>query len=515
MANHVVKIRLRTKGFARKGIDSLGYEFGSDSFLESRFRYANVIYNEMVGWINEQEEKRSSSESYKVVAQMMKVKSALEDKLKEEGISEERTKEIKAVIKAIDKKSKDWWVAVNEEYGLNFGKFINPAKKYGRVSELYQQHLAEKRYMSEVGTIAVANAVSGYLKRKKNGTGDRKLRFKNLRDLRSIGYIKSGFKLLPTGLVLTKDRKSKVYFPFEFRSTDEQRLLYAMEREKLALVNITRTERRSGGYVYYANLVFSGTPYNVRTVGKRGVQVGLDFGVSKVVAYASDGTMKTFELSVGSEYADKLAQLYRELEWKRRLANPQNYEADGTIKKGASNWVYSKAYQRKRTELNALSRKITEVRKHKLLGIVREIMSMGDSFYVESLDYVKMQKKKELEQRKDGTGYKSRANYGSQMFYASPAMLLKLLSQKLEYQGITLNRVSTYDSKLSQINHETGEYKKYDLKEKFRKIRGIEVNRRLYTAYLLSFFNGDMTFSNAPKGSFELMLKSNKVIQGF
>lgn len=515
MANHVVKLRLRTKGFSRKGIDSLGYEFGSDDFLDSRFRYANRIYNEMVSWINEQEEARVKSESYKAVANMMRIKSALEEKAKEDGLSKDRIKEIKSVIKAIDKKSKDWWIAVNTEFGLNFGKFVNPAKNYGRVSDLYQQHLSEKRYLSEVGTNAVANVVSGYLKRKKNGGGDNKLKFKKLRDLHTIGYRKTGFKLLPTGLVLNKDRKSKVYFPFEFRSTDEQRLLYALEREKLALFTISRTERKSGGYVYHVNLVFSGTPYNVRTVGKENVQVGLDFGVSKVVAYASDGEMKTFELSVGNEYADKLSQLQRELEWKRRIGNPDNYNEDGTIKKGATNWVYSKAYERKRAELTALNRKIVEVRKHKMLGIVREIMSMGDSFYVESLDYAKMQKRKDLEQKEDGSGYKSRANYGSQLLYASPAMLRELLAQKLGYLGIDLNKVSTYDSKLSQINHETGVYKKHDLSEKYRKVKGIEVNRRLYTAYLLSFFDGDMTFSNAPKGSFEKMLEMNKVIKDF
>lgn len=515
MANHVVRLRLRTKGFARKGIDSLGYEFGSDDFLESRFRYANRIYNEMVSLINEQEEARTNSESYKSVAKMMRVKSALEEELKREDLSKDRIKEIKSVIKAIDKKSKDWWIAVNKEFGLNFGKFVNPSKNYGRVSELYQQHLAEERYTSEVGTEAIANAVSGYMRRKSNGTGDRRLRFKKLRDLRTIGYRKSGFKLLPTGLVLSKNRRSRVYFPFEFRSTDEQRLLYAMEREKLALFTISRTERKSGGYVYHANLVFSGVPYNVRSVGKTGVQVGLDFGVSKVVAYASDGECKTFELSVGNEYAEKLADLNRSLERKRRMGNPQNYNEDGTIKEGRLQWNYSKAYKRKRAELNALNRKIVEIRKHKLLGIVREIMAMGDSFYVESLDYAKMQAKKKLEQKADGSGYKSRANYGSQLLYASPAMLRTLLKQKLGYEGIELNRVSTYDSKLSQINHETGVYKKHDLSEKFRKVRGKDVNRRLYTAYLLSFFDGDMTFSNAPSGSFELMLRANDAIGAF
>lgn len=516
MANHVVRLRLQTKGFARKGIRPHDkFEFGDADFLASRFKFANQLYNQTVAYINEQEEKRVNSPEYNSVGSMMKVKSALENKLKSEDLTKDRIKEIKSVIKAIDKKAVDWWVEVNEKFGLNFGKFVNPAKKMGIVSELYQKHLAEKRYGSEVGTYAVSDVVLGYRKRKANGKGDKRMRFRKLRDMSSIRYHKTGFKLLPQGIVIKKDRTRAVYYPFAFRSTDEERLLYALEREKLAQFSISRVEKKNGQFNYYVNLVFSGTPYNYRTVGKENVQVGLDFGVSKVVAYASNGQMKTFELTVGKEYAEKLAQLMRELEHKRRVGNPDNYNEDGTIKSGKLTWYESKAYRLKRAELRSLNRKITEARKHHLLGIVRDIMSMGDSFYLESLDYSKMQEKKELEQRADGTGYKSRANYGSQLLYASPAMLRELLEQKLGYQDIELHRVSTYDSKLSQINHTTGVYKKHDLSEKFRKIKGVNVNRRLYTSYLLSFFNGDYTFSNEPKGAFEVMLEANKVIQDF
>ena len=67
-------------------------------------------------------------------------------------------------------------------------------------------------------------------------------------------------------------------FPFIFRSTDEERYLYALEREKVALVQITRRTTASGKRLYYANIIFSGTPYNYTTIGKPNTQVGIDVG---------------------------------------------------------------------------------------------------------------------------------------------------------------------------------------------------------------------------------------------
>lgn len=516
MANHVVRLRLRTSGFARKGIiNPTKYEFGSDDFIISRFKYANRLYNEMVSWINENEELRVSSEEYKTLAKVMRLRSVLKEKLKEGNLSKEEVNKIKSIIKTIDSKSKDWWIELNTKFNLNFGKFVNPKEKYGRVSSLYQEFLKENKIPSEVATASIGNAISAYQKRKSNGTSDRTLKYKKLRDLSSIQYRKVGFKLLDTGLILSKDRKSRVYFPFEFRSTDEQRLLYAMEFEKLALVTITRRERKNGTYVFHANLVFSGTPYNVSYLGPDGVQVGIDMGVSKVVAYASNGVVKTFELSVGKEYADKLSSLQRRLEWKRRLGNPDNYNEDGTIKTGKLTWDYSKQYKKLRSELKNLNRYISDVRKNKLNDITREILSMGDSFYVESLDYASMQKRKDLEKRIDGSGYKSRANYGSSLLYASPSMLRTKLEEKLGYHGKELVKVSTYDSKLSQINHLTGVYKRYDLSKKYRKVGGININRRLYTAYLLSQYSGDITFSDVSSKSFDCMLEANKIVSDF
>ena len=51
MSNHVVSIRINAKGY--------------EDFLDSRFRYANRLYNKMVQYINDQEHNRVNSDEYK------------------------------------------------------------------------------------------------------------------------------------------------------------------------------------------------------------------------------------------------------------------------------------------------------------------------------------------------------------------------------------------------------------------------------------------------------------------
>lgn len=500
MANHVVSIR----------IDAKGYE----DFLDSRFRYANMLYNKMVEYINTQESNRVNSDEYKRLKTETIAVNELEKSLTD-ITDKELKKQVKQEIKVRSAALKADWIELNKSYNLLFGKFVNPAKNYGPVSELYQELVKSKKLPSEVATAAIRNAAGAYIKRKKNGNGNLTLKFKPLRDLHSIEFRTAGFKLFDDAIQINKNSKVSVKFPFVFRSTDEQRYLYAREREKVALVQIIKRVTGTGKRLYYANIVFSGIPYNYATIGPLNVQVGIDVGVSKLTAYASNGNMKTFELSIGQEYKKKLARMNQELEWKRRIGNPQNYNDDGTIKAGVLTWNYSKAYLRLRDKFKELNYTITQKRKHHINHIVKELMSMGDSFYVENLDFSKMQEKKPLEEKADGSGYKSRKNYGESLLFASPSMVLATLSEKLAYQDIQLIKLSTFDTKLAQINHLTGEYTKVSLAEKYRTIDGIHINRRLYTAFLLSQFDGDLTFKNVTKKAFIKMLPANDLIKDF
>lgn len=111
----------------------------------------------------------------------------------------------------------------------------------------------------------------------------------------------------------------------------------------------------STGWRYYVQLVQEGTPPLRHAVGTG--RIGIDIGTSTVAA-VSDTKCHLTELGEGIEVQDKkIRKMQRKLERSRRTSNPDNYNADGTIKKGRKTWNYSRRYKKIRNELSAMQRK--------------------------------------------------------------------------------------------------------------------------------------------------------------
>ena len=95
--------------------------------------------------------------------------------------------------------------------------------------------------------------------------------------------------------------------------------------------------------------------------------IGADIG-TQTVAYTSDSEVGLKNLSErGSSIQTserKEHVLYRAMERSRRAANPQNYNEDGTIKKGRKVWHYSKHYKKMKDKhfelcrINAVNRQL-------------------------------------------------------------------------------------------------------------------------------------------------------------
>ena len=60
-----------------------------------------------------------------------------------------------------------------------------------------------------------------------------------------------------------------------------------------------------------------------------------------------------------------------------------------------------------------------------------------------------------------------------------------MLERKLSYIGKKIHYVNTQEYKASQLDHTTGEYIKPSLKERWKVIDGHNVQRDLYSAFLL------------------------------
>ena len=75
--------------------------------------------------------------------------------------------------------------------------------------------------------------------------------------------------------------------------------------------------------------------------------------------------------------------IYRAMDRSRRAINPDNYNEDGTIKKGKKKWTYSNCYKKLRTKHTELCR-INATNRHLAIHEdVNELRSLGDVFVIE------------------------------------------------------------------------------------------------------------------------------------
>lgn len=272
---------------------------------------------------------------------------------------------------------------------------------------------------------------------------------------------------------------------------------------------------------YYLQIVLRGKPpikYNEKTgelkhpIGEG--RVGIDVGLQTLAAVC-ENEVKLVPLASRvrtKDIEDQKAELQQKMDRSRRAMNPDNYNEDGTIKKqGAKKviWVKSNHYKQMQLQLKELERKQAAVRKYQHYVLVNELLAMGNQFYVVDKNYKQMQERKDLKQKEDGS-YESRKNYGKVINEKGPAMLLNLLSQKLEQCDGEYTKVSAA-SKICQYSHISDEYQKKETAERYDAASGCQKN--LYVAFLLTHMLDATELDKAGcKESFETFKKMHDAL---
>lgn len=220
--------------------------------------------------------------------------------------------------------------------------------------------------------------------------------------------------------------------------------------------------------------------------------VGIDIGTS-TVAISSYYETKLEELAPNIQNYDKeINRLNRKLERQRRLNNIENYNENGTIKKGKKKWFNSKRYDKTLNKLRNLKTKQASNRHLSHKELANEIIALGDRFVVEQMSFAGLQKKAIQTKVSEKTGkIVSKKRFGKTIGNKAPAMFISILKQKAESQGKTFITANTREIKASQLNHITGEYKKVSLNTRVKIVGGEQVQRDLYSAFLLSNVNDD------------------------
>jgi hypothetical protein len=202
--------------------------------------------------------------------------------------------------------------------------------------------------------------------------------------------------------------------------------------------------------------------------------VGIDIGPS-TIAVVSDTESHLKQFASELEFkAHKIRNLSSKMDRSRRATNPDNYNPNGTVRKGKKRWNSSKTYLKTRNAKANLGRKLAAHRKSLHGELVNDILRTGDTFKLELLSYKAFQKL-----------------FGKSVDKRAPGMFVSHLKNKAERAGGQVVEIPTHSTKLSQTC-QCGRVKKKLLSERVHKCEcGVFAQRYLYSAFLAKHIEPD------------------------
>ena len=216
--------------------------------------------------------------------------------------------------------------------------------------------------------------------------------------------------------------------------------------------------------------------------------IGADIG-TQTVAYTSDTEVGLKNLSERgnsiqtSERKERL--LYRAMDRSRRATNPQNYNDDGTVKKGRKTWKYSNHYKKLKEKYSKLCR-INAINIQLAINEdANHLRSLGDVFITEPKNAGRlMRRAKETTINSKGK-FNKKKRFGKSIKNRCPSGFQTAVEQKFKVSGGIYIEVSN-DYRASQYDHTVDDYIKKRLSDRMYKLQdGTEVQRDWYSSFLL------------------------------
>ena len=454
MANFILQLNLRTNRY-------------QEEILNKRFEIGRHIFNSLNNVERKKLQRLEENKEYR----------RLEIQLKK--------------INYKDKKLKKQRIDIIKQYGFSEYNFMNDIKP---IYKVFSQNIDARTSQSIASNLW--KAYQKYLFG--NGKGIHYKRFDDFNTFESNDN-KTGIKYRNGYIVWNK---------LELKTFVRQNDVYAQE-SLLNEVKYCRLKREivRGKYKFYTQLVFEGIPpikYDKETGEIRGRcisgDVGLDIG-TQTIAIASDKEVKILELAdkVQPKH-NELRKLQRKLDRSRRATNPDNFNEDGTIKKGIKlEWKKSNHYKETQLKIKELYRKQRVIRKQQHEELANEIISLGKNIKVEQMNFQGLAKRSRKTEKNEKGKFKRKKRFGKSIANRSPAMLLSIIDRKLKYQNNSLIKVNTRLVRASQYNHIEGTYKKKKLSERWTQVGKYKLQRDMYSAYLIKNVNEDLITINQAK----------------
>lgn len=236
---------------------------------------------------------------------------------------------------------------------------------------------------------------------------------------------------------------------------------------RVKYVRIVRRKLK-GRNRFYIQLVCEGKPYQ-KPKNKIGQgDVGLDLGPSTIAAVGEQEAFLERFCNELKSIQKEIRRQQRHLDRQRRANNPNNYNPDGTIKKGPKTWYKSGRQRRTEARLAELYRKQAAHRKGLHGQLVNRILRMGNVYKLEDISYRAFQRR-----------------FGHSVGMRAPGMFVAHLKRKAVSADAEVDEFPTRPTKLSQTCHGCGTVAKKSLSQRWHVCDcGVVAQRDLYSAFL-------------------------------
>jgi len=255
----------------------------------------------------------------------------------------------------------------------------------------------------------------------------KRVRFKGKNQLKSVEgkTNKSGIRYdAKTGCVLWKGLKLKC-----IQDKNDKVVIHGLSHR----VKYLRIIRRifNGKVRFFVQLVLEGKPLIKDKNKPTDNIVGLDIGPSTIAVVKDEQAIIERFCDELKNKQKEIRRLQRKLDRQRRANNPQNYNPNGTIKKGKKTWHSSTRYKKTRRKLAELQRKLAAHRKTLHGNLANRILKKGKYVKTEKLSYRAFQK-----------------NFSRSVRDRAPGMFMEILRRKAENAGGSVDEFSTRTTKL-------------------------------------------------------------------
>ena len=233
-------------------------------------------------------------------------------------------------------------------------------------------------------------------------------------------------------------------------------------------VKVIKVVRRMvrGRYKYYVQLTIEGEkPQKGRTLGEG--NVGIDLGPT-TVAVSGENVVSIDKLaSKCDNIQEEITRLGRKIDRSRRFNNPQNFNGDGTVKRGIRLvWNNSKHYEKIRNKMAELHRRQAAIRKQQHIDRANALLKEGDTFIIENNQINSWARRAKETKINEKTGkIQKKKRFGKSIANHAPSMFVTILENKVNSLGGKVVRVDTQNA-ASQYDFTDGNFNKHELRER-------------------------------------------------